>query len=154
MSLAQGNNTPTRPRIEPGSPDPESDALTTRPVRPQHVVELHDLQRELVTTPTRITAHSSAIIDHLYASSQDKITEKFVPNIAISDHFPICFTRSASKANYQRHTHTTIKYRCYKKFNEDDFLFDLSEALALMTRPKILKSGLQLSWIFLISMHR
>ena len=34
MSLAQGNNTPTRPRIEPRSPDPESDALTTRPVRP------------------------------------------------------------------------------------------------------------------------
>ena len=33
MSLAQGNNTPTRPRIEPGSPDPESDARTTRPVR-------------------------------------------------------------------------------------------------------------------------
>ena len=33
MSLAQGNNTPTRPRIEPGSPDPESDALTTKPVR-------------------------------------------------------------------------------------------------------------------------
>ena len=26
MSLAQGNNTPTRPRIEPGSPDPESNA--------------------------------------------------------------------------------------------------------------------------------
>ena len=34
MSLAQGNNTPTRPRIEPGSPGPESDALTIRPVRP------------------------------------------------------------------------------------------------------------------------
>ena len=34
MSLAQGNNTPTRSRIEPGSPDPESDALTTRPLRP------------------------------------------------------------------------------------------------------------------------
>ena len=34
MSLAQGNNTPTWPRIEPGSPNPESDALTTRPVRP------------------------------------------------------------------------------------------------------------------------
>ena len=30
MSLAQGNNTPTWPRIEPGSPDPESDALTTK----------------------------------------------------------------------------------------------------------------------------
>ena len=34
MSLAQGNNTLTRPRIEPGSPDPESDPVTTRPVRP------------------------------------------------------------------------------------------------------------------------
>ena len=34
MSLAQGYNTPTRPRIEPGSLDPESDALTTRPVHP------------------------------------------------------------------------------------------------------------------------
>ena len=40
MSLAQGNNTPTRPRIEPGSPDPESDALTTRPVRPLMVVKI------------------------------------------------------------------------------------------------------------------
>ena len=97
----------------------------------KHVVELNDLQ-QLVTTPTRITAHSSTIIDHLYVSSQDKITETFVPNIAISDHFPICFTRSASKANCQRHTHTAIKYRCYKKFNEDDFLFDLSEALAFI----------------------
>ena len=38
MSLAQGNNTPTRPRIEPGSPDPESDALTTRRVRSSEAV--------------------------------------------------------------------------------------------------------------------
>ena len=41
MSLAQGNNIPTRLRIEPGSPDPESDALTTRPVRPPSVVNSH-----------------------------------------------------------------------------------------------------------------
>ena len=37
MSLAQGINTPTRPRIEPGSPDLESEALTTRPVLPNYV---------------------------------------------------------------------------------------------------------------------
>ena len=41
MSLAQGNNTTTRPRIEPGSPDPESDALTTRPLRPRSHNEAH-----------------------------------------------------------------------------------------------------------------
>ena len=45
MSLAQGNNTPTRPRIEPGSPDPESDALTTRPVRPPLTVCNHKINR-------------------------------------------------------------------------------------------------------------
>ena len=32
--LLKETNTPTRPRIEPGSPDPESDALAIRPVRP------------------------------------------------------------------------------------------------------------------------
>ena len=46
MSLAQGNNTPTRPRIEPGSPDPESDALTTRPVRPPELVGEGIIERE------------------------------------------------------------------------------------------------------------
>ena len=45
MSLAQGNNTPTRLRIEPGSHDPESDALTTRPVRP--LWKSADVQSEL-----------------------------------------------------------------------------------------------------------
>ena len=34
MSLAQGSNTKTRPRIESGSPEPESNALITRPVPP------------------------------------------------------------------------------------------------------------------------
>ena len=47
MSLAQGNNTPTRPRIEPGSPDPESDALTTRPVRPFILAGSEDIHKSL-----------------------------------------------------------------------------------------------------------
>ena len=47
MSLAQGNNTPTRPRIEPGSPDPESDALTTKPVRPPQFGEKKPVHRLL-----------------------------------------------------------------------------------------------------------
>ena len=37
--MLKETNTPTRPRIEPGSPDPESDALTIRPVRPPNVTE-------------------------------------------------------------------------------------------------------------------
>ena len=50
MSLAQGINTPTRPRIEPGSPDPESDALSTRPVRPPKIHS--DYQLDLLINGT------------------------------------------------------------------------------------------------------
>ena len=35
--MLKETNTPTRPRIEPGSPDPESDALTIRPVCPPNL---------------------------------------------------------------------------------------------------------------------
>ena len=35
--MLKETNTPTRPRIEPGSPDPESDALAIRPVRPPKI---------------------------------------------------------------------------------------------------------------------
>ena len=61
MSLAQGNNTQTRPRIEPGSPDPESDALTTRPVRPF----LNDIEKSstnnLLTGPVLISNAATQI---------------------------------------------------------------------------------------------
>ena len=62
----------------------------------KQVVELHDLQ-QLITDSTRVTAHSITLIGHLYVSNQGKIAEAFVPNVAISDHYPICFTRSTSK---------------------------------------------------------
>ena len=55
MSLVQGNNTPTRPRIEPGYPDPESDALTTRPVRsPNKMVSCMHYTNEIQKTVSRL----------------------------------------------------------------------------------------------------
>ena len=36
----------------------------------KYIVELHDLQ-QLIKTPTRVTAHTEKIIDHLYASNGD-----------------------------------------------------------------------------------
>ena len=44
--MLKETNTPTRPRIEPGSPDPESDALTIRPVRPPRLKSEQGLYRE------------------------------------------------------------------------------------------------------------
>ena len=42
----------------------------------KHIVELNDLH-QLISEPTRITARSETIIDHLYASRQ-KTSQKFL----------------------------------------------------------------------------
>ena len=91
-----------------------------------YIVELYNLQ-QLVTIPTRVTTHSETIIGCLYTLDPDKVEEVFVPSIAVSDRYPICFTRSSSKNIYKRQNHNTIQYRCYTKLNE--FLLDLSQTL-------------------------
>ena len=76
-----------------------------------------------------MTAHSEKIIDHVYASDTSKIAENFVPSIAISDHYPVGFTRTTSQKQIKRQSHTKIQYRCFKKFNDDLFQSDLSRTL-------------------------
>ena len=71
MSLAQGNNTPTRPRIEPGSPDPEFDALTTRPVHSPQIISdfaFATLTTRPVRSPQIISdfAFATYIVQYIY----------------------------------------------------------------------------------------
>ena len=94
----------------------------------KHITELHDLH-QLIQEPTRIMAHSATLIDHLYVTTPENVTESFVPKIAVSDHYPICITRSTAKRQVKRHDHKSINYRCFKTFNENDFCNDLSLAL-------------------------
>ena len=93
----------------------------------KHITELHDLY-QLIQEQTRITAHSATLIDHLYVTTTENVTESSVPKIAVSDHYPICFTRSRAKRQLRRHDHKSIKYRCLKFFNENNFSNDLSLA--------------------------
>ena len=95
----------------------------------KQTVEINDLH-QIIDQPTRVTANTSKIIDHVYVSNTDRIAEFMVPCIAISDHYPICFTRSTSKRIIKRQTHQTIQYRCFKKFSDDAFLNELSNALS------------------------
>ncbi|MCG8048126.1 MAG: reverse transcriptase domain-containing protein, partial [Candidatus Thiodiazotropha endolucinida] len=90
----------------------------------KHTVELYDMH-QLIKTPTRITAHSETLIDHLYASNTDLVADIAVPSIAVSDHYPICFTRCTTRKQIKRFTHKHIKYRCYSKFDEELFHQDL-----------------------------
>ena len=93
----------------------------------QTLIQLFDLS-QLISQPTRVTETSSTIIDHIYTSNPDVIVKSFVSNYAISDHFPVCTTR---KINYKivKSEHITTSYRCFKRFNENAFLNDLSSDL-------------------------
>ena len=82
---------------------------------------------QVVSCPIRVTENKGTLIDHVYTNRPEYITEVNVPTIAMSDHYPVCITRS-SKHTPNKNSHITIEYRDYKQFNENDFLLELSTA--------------------------
>ena len=89
-----------------------------------NLLELFDL-KQMVTSPTRVTKNSVSLIDHVYSSKPETISDCFVPHYSISDHFPVCMTRNIN-VKVKKSSHTTTTYRCFKRFNEEVFLSDLS----------------------------
>ena len=88
---------------------------------------------ELIKRSSRVTAHTETIIDHhLYASNGDFVYDVSVPAIAISDHYHICFTCSASRKQFKRQAHKTIQHRCYAKLSEERFHHDLPREMAVI----------------------
>lgn len=88
---------------------------------------------QLINQPTRVTEHSSSIIDHIYVSNCNRhlVKECFVSDVSISDHYIVCFTRCSSRkyVNMSRPYHE-IQYRSYKTFRSEEFVNDLALALA------------------------
>ena len=93
----------------------------------QNLIELFDLS-QLIKDPTRVTESSSTIIDHVYTSKPENIVESFVSNYSLSDHFPVCFSRKINN-KISKCDHITTSYRCFKNFNEDAFISDLTSEL-------------------------
>ena len=83
----------------------------------------------LIKEPPRVTAHSATLIGHIYSNQRDKITECFVPAVALSDHYPVCFTRQTSKLQAKKRNHNSIKYRPLTNFENSAFLEDLSKEI-------------------------
>ena len=73
-----------------------------------------------------MTAHSTTLIDHVYTNQPDKITECFVPKFALSDHYPVCFTRHTSQLQTIKRNHNSIKYRSFTTLKILQFLEDLN----------------------------
>ena len=80
---------------------------------------------QVVSCPTRVTDNSGTLIDHIYTNRSENIAEVNVPTIAMSDHFPVCVTRS-TKNNLNKNTHITIEYRDYKQFDDIAYLSELA----------------------------
>ena len=89
-----------------------------------NLIQLFDLT-QIVKDLTRVTETSSTIIDHVYTTNVENIKECFVPTYAVSDHFPVCFTRKIN-SKIHKNEYITTSYRCFKTFDETSFLADLN----------------------------
>ena len=92
---------------------------------------------QLVNTPTRVTKSFSSIIDHIYTTATNYIIETFVPEVSVSDHFPVAFTLSKKCNIKYSKRHKAITYRSFKNFDKRSFLddiytvnFDILEAIS------------------------
>ena len=92
-----------------------------------NILQIFDLT-QFVQMPTRVTQASSTLIDHVYSSHPENITNCFVSALSISDHFPICFTRKIN-SKIPKNDHNIAFYRCFKHFNEVNFLTELTNDL-------------------------
>lgn len=77
-----------------------------------------------VQVVTRKSNHSQTLIDHIYCNVESNVNSINVPEIGLSDHYPIFVTRKCS-TSIPKFTHHTITYRSFKQFNKDDFINDL-----------------------------
>ena len=89
--------------------------------------------KQLVDKPTRIAKKgdsiSSTLLDHIYSNDSNRVSNLNLSKIRISDHTATTCTWSCKNIRPpgQEQNHTTIEYRCFKKFNPDLFLFELSQ---------------------------
>ena len=90
------------------------------------ILETYNI-KQIVNEPTRVTKESKTLIDHIYITNLEKLQKSHVVQYSVSDHYPVCMTRS-EQISVKKDTHISIVYRNYKKIVESEFLKDLSYA--------------------------
>ena len=99
-----------------------------------------------------MTQTSASLIDHVYSSHHENISSCFVSKLSISDHFPICFTRKINN-KISKDKHMTTSYRCFKHFNENDFLAELAEDIVTFETDQETINGDLEVWSSIILKH-
>ncbi|CAC5369237.1 unnamed protein product [Mytilus coruscus] len=80
---------------------------------------------QLVNEPTRVTKNRVTLIDHIYSTNPEEITDVNVPAYCPGDHYPVSFTIKKPIFKTSVDKHVTIKYRNFTKFNKEKFIEDL-----------------------------
>ena len=80
---------------------------------------------QFIKVPTRVTDQSATLIDHVYSNTHTNILMTTVPQVGLSDHFPIFISRKTNGSYSLKNTHYTISYRSFKNFDENKFINDL-----------------------------
>lgn len=76
----------------------------------------------LITKPTRLTDHSSTLIDHIYTNTSIQNITSGIALVDISDHLPIfCICNTPARRNKR-----TIYLRDYSKFNQEKYISDIN----------------------------
>lgn len=81
--------------------------------------------KQLIKEPTRITAKSSTLLDHIYTNNQKISLQAFTSDTCMSDHKPIYCKWSFKLPKCNPKGHTYITYRNFKKFDINAYQQDL-----------------------------
>ena len=89
--------------------------------------------QQLVNKPTRVAKKgdkiTSTLLDHIYSNNSAKVSNIRFSDVCVSDHNATICTWTCKpihlKSNNNQN-HKTIEYRCFKKFDQNSFLYELS----------------------------
>ena len=76
--------------------------------------------KQLIYTPTRVTATSKSAIDHVICNNMQKIQQYGVIPYGVSDHYIIYCTRNNIRT--KSNSHKGIQIRSLKKYSKEDFV--------------------------------
>ena len=91
------------------------------------IYSLHGFE-QLISKPTRITESTETLIDHIYTTEKQNITEICTPPSECSDHNAICLTWYKTRIKIPKVGHKKICYRNFKNLNKQKFLLDLANS--------------------------
>jgi hypothetical protein len=83
--------------------------------------------KQVITTPTRVTATTATIINHIYVSNSMPLAHSGTIELHIADHYAVfcCIKNNSIISKNDDNKHKTNVFRSFKHLNASDLLVDL-----------------------------